>query len=256
MILLGIIITVTGILTSVFLCTRRRFFPRCLWYVVFAVTFIVLGVIFIKGENICYCIYILVVTTVLLISDYRVYKTTNLYSVLIMVVAPLLVSYLGFLIIRPFPEIPSFVIFVTGLSERFPGEVPNLRGTLFTLYFIAFFIYLTVPANKIIQELSFELGFFQRSREGDLSEEAKTSLKAGVCIGILERGIVLTLVLVGEYTAMAFIIAAKSIIWQAKLNRKNVRTEKPPADYFLIGTLASLAMALFAGIILKVVLDC
>lgn len=221
----------------------------------FLVVFMVLGLYVITGVRISYYIYILFTTSVLSISNYWIYKNTNFYSVLNIVIAPLLVLYVGFLIIRPFPELSHFTVFITGLSERFPDEFPSFDGVLFTLYIIAFFIYLAVPANKIIRELCFELGFFERTKGEDLNEKARTSLKVGAWIGILERGVVLTLVLVGEYTAMAFIIAAKSIIWQKKLTGNKEAKGQPPADYFLVGTLASITLALFAGIILKLVFD-
>jgi hypothetical protein len=54
------------------------------------------------------------------------------------------------------------------------------------------------------------------------------------------------LVLTGQYTALAFVIAAKSIARYKKINE-----EEKFGEYFLIGTLTSIGIALFVGIIIK-----
>lgn len=60
-------------------------------------------------------------------------------------------------------------------------------------------------------------------------------------IGTLERWISFALVVNGEYQALGFVLAAKALARHADL-------EKPPfAEYFLIGTLASVALSIAAG---------
>lgn len=71
---------------------------------------------------------------------------------------------------------------------------------------------------------------------------------AGMVIGIVERVIVLTLVLVNQYTAITIIFAAKSIA------RFNELKDRKMAEYYLIGTLESIAFAMFAGIITRLVI--
>lgn len=65
---------------------------------------------------------------------------------------------------------------------------------------------------------------------------------AGKLIGTLERILVLTLVILNQYEAIGFLIAAKSI-----LRYKENDTTK--TEYVLIGTMASFAIAMFLGII-------
>lgn len=103
---------------------------------------------------------------------------------------------------------------------------------------ITAYIFITVPAGIII---------------GKLTERWKNhtvpSLKnAGQWIGITERLLVLTLVLLQQYTAIGFIIAAKSILRTA-----TSREEKQFAqsEYILIGTLLSFAFAIFTGLLLQ-----
>lgn len=65
---------------------------------------------------------------------------------------------------------------------------------------------------------------------------------AGALIGFLERVLTLTFVLLGDYTAIALVFAAKSIARYKKLEDQDF------AEYYLIGTFASILFALLMGI--------
>ncbi|HEM46094.1 MAG TPA: DUF3307 domain-containing protein [Alphaproteobacteria bacterium] len=67
---------------------------------------------------------------------------------------------------------------------------------------------------------------------------------AGRMIGILERTLTLALVLYGEWAAIALLITAKSI---ARFEEIKVRKF---AEYYLVGTLTSLLVALVIGLLL------
>lgn len=69
-----------------------------------------------------------------------------------------------------------------------------------------------------------------------------TVQRIGYYIGILERMLILTFVLNRSLTAVAFIFTAKSI---ARFNELNNREF---AEYYLVGTLSSTALAIFAGL--------
>jgi len=71
---------------------------------------------------------------------------------------------------------------------------------------------------------------------------------AGMVIGIIERVLVLTFVLVNQYTAITIIFAAKSIA------RFNELKDRKTAEYYLIGTLISITFATIIGITIRVVL--
>jgi len=71
---------------------------------------------------------------------------------------------------------------------------------------------------------------------------------AGKVIGILERFIILTLVLLNQYTSMAIVLMAKSI------GRFDELKERDFAEYYLVGTLASISFALACGLIMKFLL--
>ncbi|MCK4397818.1 MAG: hypothetical protein KAV25_02370 [Methanophagales archaeon] len=70
---------------------------------------------------------------------------------------------------------------------------------------------------------------------------------AGMAIGIAERIMVLTFVLVDQYTAITVIFAAKSIA------RFNELKDRKMAEYYLIGTLASITFALLVGIVVRAI---
>jgi hypothetical protein len=67
-------------------------------------------------------------------------------------------------------------------------------------------------------------------------------LARGRLIGILERALVLTLVLLGQFGALGLVVAAKAIARFRGLEDRDF------AEYFLIGTLASLLHAVLVGV--------
>lgn len=73
-------------------------------------------------------------------------------------------------------------------------------------------------------------------------------LARGRIIGVLERGLALTLILLGEFGALGFIVAAKAIARFRGLEDRDF------AEYFLIGTLASLLHAMLVGVGLRLLL--
>lgn len=66
---------------------------------------------------------------------------------------------------------------------------------------------------------------------------------------MIERLLLAWLLAAGSYAAMGFIIAAKGLIPSKDLELRDF------AEYFLVGTLASTAVALVAGGLLRVVLN-
>lgn len=68
---------------------------------------------------------------------------------------------------------------------------------------------------------------------------------AGEIIGILERYVTLALVLVGGLAAVGFVVAAKAAARFPQFKREEF------AEYFLIGTLSSVGMAVLSGLALR-----
>lgn len=68
---------------------------------------------------------------------------------------------------------------------------------------------------------------------------------AGAIIGFLERALVLTFVLLNQYTAIGLVLTAKSIARYKELEDRRF------AEYFIIGTLGSMLFAILSGVTTK-----
>jgi len=85
---------------------------------------------------------------------------------------------------------------------------------------------------------------------GGLNSEKKPGIeRAGWYIGILERSLVLTAVLFGKMEFIGYIFAAKSIARYPEMKEGSHF-----AEYYLIGTLTSISIAFFGGLLLKYLL--
>lgn len=85
--------------------------------------------------------------------------------------------------------------------------------------------------------------------EGDRTTGRAAELRRGRFIGNVERLIVTTLVCLGQYGAIGVILAAKSLARYPQLS-----DSRDFAEYYLIGTLVSMAVAIAAGMVLASVL--
>ena len=121
------------------------------------------------------------------------------------------------------------------------------------------FMMILKPANVVIRVLKPQITFqntsFLKNNKAQVynsiwgrksSDDNQELLKAGSTIGILERVLILILLMFDQYTAIAFILTAKSI------TRYNKISENPAfAEYYLIGTLSSVIIAVLASLIAK-----
>lgn len=99
-----------------------------------------------------------------------------------------------------------------------------------------------VPACVLVKLL---LGSLRRDAAfpGGFRKDAANS---GRAIGMLERAIVGVLTLLGQYDAIAFVVAAKSIARYERL-----KDDKTFAEVYLVGTLASVAAAIFLPLFVR-----
>ncbi len=67
-------------------------------------------------------------------------------------------------------------------------------------------------------------------------------LKRGRLIGVLERAVLFVVLVAGSYEALGFIVAAKSLI-----RSRDFEGDRDLTEYFLIGSLASVAVAVATG---------
>jgi len=112
------------------------------------------------------------------------------------------------------------------------------------LWILAFGYYLVVgPLGIIIGKTTFHW-----KMEADMDRDGLS--KAGMWIGRCERVLVLTFILLGQYTALGFLMTAKSILrFGDSENRQQKKTE-----YILVGTLLSFSSAAVIGVLIKLIL--
>jgi hypothetical protein len=117
------------------------------------------------------------------------------------------------------------------------------------------YIIVTTPAGYIIN-------FLTRKWNSDLTSNDSLP-NAGKWIGILERLLILTMVFIDQFSAIGFLVAAKSIL------RVTDKPDKPSPDptmgrpfssrkhteYVLIGTFLSVGIAIFIGLIINKLLE-
>lgn len=81
------------------------------------------------------------------------------------------------------------------------------------------------------------------------AEERSSGVRgSGRTIGVLERTITLILILLGQWAAIVLLLAAKSIARFEELKKRRF------AEYYLVGTLSSLLVAILTGLALSAVL--
>lgn len=111
------------------------------------------------------------------------------------------------------------------------------------LYSIAF-ILVTLPSGVLV-------GYLTRPWHKDIQSEGAESLQnAGKWIGILERFLILLFVIVNQWAAIGFLLAAKSVFRFGDLREG---ADQKKTEYILIGTLISLSIAIVTGLALKLI---
>lgn len=108
-------------------------------------------------------------------------------------------------------------------------------------------IFCIKPANVFIKKVieSCEISK-TKNNENDESLE-----KAGRIIGILERILTFVLILFGQYGAVGFIFASKSIL----RFRDTDSNAEAKTEYLLIGSLMSFGIAILLGILCKEIMN-
>lgn len=112
--------------------------------------------------------------------------------------------------------------------------------------YVTGYLYICLRGMIVVRAV-LEFPPLQMRRDEDRTAGA-VDIARGRTIGALERGLALTLVLIGQFGALGLIVAAKS------LARFKALEDREFAEYFLIGTLASLLLALAGGLGMRALL--
>ncbi|WP_201739421.1 DUF3307 domain-containing protein [Dokdonia sinensis] len=148
----------------------------------------------------------------------------------------------GAFFIDQFLHIVTYVVMSWLFLKLFTWE-PIIFDISYISYFVIFaiFLFCTKPANILIREI---FNLFSVSFTGK-SEDLPN---AGRLIGITERWMVIVFILIGQFSAVGFLITAKSIL--RFKDGDYLKTE-----YVLIGTMLSFAIAIGSGLLLKSILN-
>lgn len=136
-------------------------------------------------------------------------------------------------------HILCLLVVVIAFSELFVFDpVFEFAGNQRELMIAAAYLFCAKPYNIVLKEILnlFDINFSSKTHEKD-----KELQNAGKLIGIIERWLVLTFVIVNKYEAVGFLLAAKSI-----LRYKDIETIR--TEYVLIGTMLSFGIAIAMGI--------
>lgn len=136
------------------------------------------------------------------------------------------------------------LIWIVFFKIEFNGLISFLAGLEGDRVWIILFGYIFIlwPIGYIVGGLTKK---WQKEIENDGLEGA------GMWIGFLERFLIITFILLGQYQALGFLIAAKSIL-RISVNKKE---ERKLTEYVLIGTMLSFSFAILTGIFVQHLLN-
>ena len=126
------------------------------------------------------------------------------------------------------------VIFSFGTTTKLPIQSMDCNGSYSIPLFILALLLCIKPANILIKLV------LKKYQVGE-TQSCENIKNAGALIGNLERILTIIFVIIGQYEAIGFIIAAKSI-----LRFKDTDTAK--TEYVLAGTFLSFGIALLCGL--------
>lgn len=150
----------------------------------------------------------------------------------------------------------AFIALAVGGSKTFIDAWSILSaGQAQMIYLALLTAFLLVPASIIFQilfkryqpsEILGKMNETDMENGTEENKEIKENIKgAGEIIGYMERILMAIFFCLGQYTAVGFIIAAKSIARYDKISKKGAF-----AEYYLIGTLYSVLVTLLAFVLL------
>ena len=133
------------------------------------------------------------------------------------------------------------------LSERSANGILNGFTPFLTSIAVVLSAYAFIPRGgaAIVGAL---LHSCSRPDQGNLIQVVDNQVAMGRLIGVLERTLLLTLVLSDQWGALALVLAAKSIARFKDLQERSF------AEYYLVGTLTSVLVAVATGLAVKLLI--
>ncbi|MEO9474529.1 MAG: DUF3307 domain-containing protein [Cyclobacteriaceae bacterium] len=96
------------------------------------------------------------------------------------------------------------------------------------------------------------IGYMTEGWKKKVDGSKKSLKKAGETIGVIERVLILVFILIDEWSAIGFLLAAKSVFRFGDLNTRKARRN---TEYILIGTILSFAFSVVLGLLTLFLID-
>ena len=172
-------------------------------------------------------ILVIVFTTHLLIDIWKSYQPAKL----------------KYFLIDQFLHLLVLILICVGLF----GKWTEAGTWLLSLYDNSYYLILLTGYMIITWPLGILIGITTEKWRVESAINSDGLAKAGLWIGLFERFLILTFILIDQYTAVGLLIAAKSIL---RFNDKESNTQKK-TEYVLIGTLMSFSASVIVGLAIK-----
>jgi hypothetical protein len=118
-------------------------------------------------------------------------------------------------------------------SPEYFSELVTFRRTLMILAYLS----ITRPAAAFI-------GPLLAAKIAEIGDVGTSLIGAGAMIGYLERGLIITFILLKHWDAIGFLLAAKGIL---RFNDLKPEDHRPITEYVMLGTLLSFSIAICVG---------
>lgn len=114
--------------------------------------------------------------------------------------------------------------------------MPDISPWISVLPYLSAYIILLVTSGKVVF-------YLLQKAKGSPYDEKDKRLDTGYIIGKCENILLLTLVFLGQYTAISIIFAAKTIVRQEDIKKDSL--------FYLAGTLINVTYSMFVGLATK-----
>lgn len=137
------------------------------------------------------------------------------------------------------------ILVIAGISFYFKEFSFDFLNNQEVLKIVMAALFLSTPASIFIKIL---LSSWTPVPETQSSLQTESLSSAGKYIGILERLLVFTFIMVNHWEGVGFMVAAKSVFRFSDLAQAK---QRKLTEYVLIGTLLSFGLAVLTGILIK-----
>lgn len=133
----------------------------------------------------------------------------------------------------------------TGQSDEFIKlSVSFINNPKFWWLLLAYTV-LTVPTSTLVGKMTNKW-----NSELNNSNQNKGLESAGKWIGIIERMLIFTFIIINQFSIIGFLLAAKSVFRFGDLKDS---TDQKKTEYIIIGTFISFSIAILVGLIIQLV---